>query len=37
LAEQIAIQTTFHDVELNPQLEAAQARRGHVFFVDYRA
>jgi hypothetical protein len=34
LAEPIAIQATFHDNELKPCLDAAQAGQGHVFFVD---
>ena len=34
MAEHIAIQAAFHDTELRPRLEAAQAGQGHVFFVD---
>jgi transposase len=34
LAEHIEIQATFHDNELKPRLDAAQAGQGHVFFVD---
>ena len=34
LAEHVQTQTTFHDNELKPQLDAAQAGHGHVFFVD---
>jgi transposase len=34
LAEHIEIQATFHDNELKPRLDAAQAGGGHVFFVD---
>jgi len=34
LAEHIAIQAAFHDTELRPRLDAAQAGQGHVFFVD---
>jgi transposase len=34
LAEHVQTQTTFHDNELKPQLDAAQAGQGHVFFVD---
>ena len=34
MAEHIEIQTTFHDAELKPRLDAAQAAGGHVFFVD---
>lgn len=32
--EHITIQATFHDTELKPRLEAAEAGKGHVFFVD---
>ncbi len=32
--EQVAIQAEFHDCELRPRLDAAQAGSGHVFFVD---
>jgi transposase len=34
LAEHIETQATFYDNELKPQLDAAQAGDGHVFFVD---
>jgi len=34
LAEHIKTQATFHDVDLKPRLDAAQAGDGHVFFVD---
>jgi len=34
LAEHIETQATFHDNELKPRLDAAQAGDGHVFFVD---
>jgi hypothetical protein len=34
LAEHIEAQATFHDAELKPRLDAAQAGGGHVFFVD---
>jgi transposase len=34
LAEHIDAQTTFHDAELKPRLDAALAGDGHVFFVD---
>jgi transposase len=34
LAEHVATQATFHDTELRPCLDAAQAGQGHVFFVD---
>jgi transposase len=34
LAEHVAIQATFLDTQLKPSLEAAQAGKGHVFFVD---
>jgi transposase len=34
LAEHIETQATFYDHELKPQLDAAQAGDGHVFFVD---
>ncbi len=34
MAEHIEIQATFHDDELKPCLDAAQAGQGHVFFVD---
>jgi hypothetical protein len=34
LAEHIEAQTTFHDTELKPRLDAAQAGEGHLFFVD---
>jgi DDE superfamily endonuclease len=34
LAEHVAIQAAFLDTELKPCLDAAQAGRGHVFFVD---
>jgi transposase len=34
LAEHIAIQAEFLDTELRPALAAAEAGRGHVFFVD---
>jgi transposase len=34
LAEHIETQATFHDDELKPKLDAAQAGDGHVFFVD---
>jgi transposase len=34
LAEHVATQTTFHDEELKPKLDAAEAGKGHVFFVD---
>jgi transposase len=34
LAEHIAIQADFLDTQLKPTLDAAQAGRGHVFFVD---
>src|SRR5277367_2456046 len=34
LAEHVETQTKFLDTELKPKLNAAQAGRGHVFFVD---
>jgi transposase len=34
LAEHLAIQADFLDTQLKPALDAAQAGRGHVFFVD---
>jgi len=34
LAEHVAEQARFHDVELKPRLDAAVAGREHVFFVD---
>ena len=34
MAEHIRIQAEFHDNELRPVLDAAEAGRGHVFFVD---
>jgi transposase len=34
LAEHVATQATFLDSELKPCLDAAQAGKGHVFFVD---
>ena len=34
MAEHIAIQAEFLDTELRPALGAAEAGRGHVFFVD---
>jgi transposase len=34
LAEHVEAQTAFLETELKPRLEAAQAGRGHVFFVD---
>jgi transposase len=34
LAEHIETQAAFHDTELKPRLDAAQAGNGHVFFVD---
>ena len=34
MAEHVQTQTTFHDHELKPQLDAAQAGQGHMFFVD---
>jgi transposase len=34
LAEHAADQAAFHDVELKPKLDQAQAGAGHVFFVD---
>jgi hypothetical protein len=34
LAEHIETQAAFHDAELKPRLDAAQAGGGHVFFVD---
>ena len=34
MAEHIEIQATFHNNELKPRLDAAQAGDGHVFFVD---
>ena len=34
MAEHIAIQADFLDTRLKPALDAAQAGRGHVFFVD---
>jgi transposase len=34
LAEHVEAQATFHDTELKPCLEAAEAGEGHVFFVD---
>ena len=34
MAEHVAEQALFHDVELKPRLDAAVAGRGHVFFVD---
>jgi transposase len=32
--EHVAEQAVFHDTQLKPRLEAAQAGQGHVFFVD---
>ena len=34
MAEHIETQATFHDNELKPRLDAAQAGTGHVYFVD---
>lgn len=34
MAEHVEAQATFHDTELKPCLEAAEAGEGHVFFVD---
>ena len=34
MAEHVAAQAEFLDTELRPKLDAAQAGRGHVFFVD---
>jgi len=34
LAEHVETQATFHDEELKPRLDEAQAGRGNVFFVD---
>jgi transposase len=34
LAEHVATQAPFHDTELRPCRDAAQAGQGHVFFVD---
>lgn len=34
MAEHVHDQAVFHDTELKPALDAAQAGRGHVFFVD---
>jgi transposase len=34
LAEHIETQASFHDTQLKPRLDAAQAGDGHVFFVD---
>ena len=34
MAEHVEAQTVFLETELKPRLEAAQAGRGHVFFVD---
>ena len=34
MAEHIEAQATFHDAELKPRLDAAEAGDGHVFFVD---
>jgi transposase len=34
LAEHVAEQALFHDIELKPRLDAAAAGEGHVFFVD---
>jgi transposase len=34
LAEHVAEQAVFHDTQLKPRLDAAQAGQGHVFFVD---
>jgi len=34
LAQHVAEQALFYDVELKPRLDAAVAGRGHVFFVD---
>jgi transposase len=34
LAEHVAEQALFHDIELKPRLDAAAAGRGHVYFVD---
>src|SRR5262249_6999745 len=34
LDEHVAEQALFYDTELKPRLDAAQAGRGHVFFVD---
>lgn len=34
MAEHVAEQALFHDVELKPRLDAAVAGEGHVFFVD---
>lgn len=34
MAEHVAEQALFHDVELKPRLDAAAAGQGHVYFVD---
>ena len=34
MAQHVAEQALFHDVELKPRLDAAARGRGHVFFVD---
>jgi len=34
LAEHVAEQALFYDVELKPRLDAAAARQEHIFFVD---
>ena len=34
MAEHVQQQAVFHDSELKPRLDAAQAGQGHVFFVD---
>ncbi len=34
MAEHVQTQTKFLDTELKPKLDAAQARKGHVFFVN---
>ena len=34
MAQHIETQAAFHDAELKPRLDAAQAGGGHVFFVD---
>lgn len=34
MAEHVQTQAAFHDSELKPRLDAAQAGQGHVFFVD---
>lgn len=34
MSEHVETQAKFHDEELKPKLNAAQAGRGHVFFVD---